>query len=366
MSTALLLLTVLLSSIVSARAVVPQALDGLLENGNFEQAPKPGKINKTVIMGKHALPGWTIRGLVEYVSGGPQPGGMFFAVAHGVHAVRLGNEASISQNISVKRGSLYSLTFSASRTCAQDEVLRVSVPPLSGDLPLQTLYSSDGGDTYAWGFTAASATVEVIFHNTGVQEDAACGPLLDAVAIKELFPPKPTRGNLVKNGGFEEGPHVFKNGSHGVLLPPKQLDVTSPLPGWIIESLKAVRYVDSAHFVVPSGISAVELVAGRESAIAQVVRTVAGKAYKLSFLVGDAKNGCHGSMTVVAFAAKGVANVPFVSSGKGEFKPATLTFEAISDRTRITFFSSFYHTKVSDPGSLCGPVIDDVRVYPVS
>lgn len=166
----------------------------MLANGNFEISPRKEKLNRTVIVGKHSLPSWMIHGLVEYVSGGPQPGGMYFAVAHGVHAVRLGNDASISQNVTVTPGSLYALTFSATRTCAQDEVLRVAVPPLSGDLPIQTLYSSTGGDTYAWGFRPTTVVVQVIFHNTGVQEDPACGPLLDAVAIKELFPPMPTRG----------------------------------------------------------------------------------------------------------------------------------------------------------------------------
>lgn len=151
-------------------------------------------------MGRYALPNWEIHGLVEYISGGPQPGGMFFAVAHGIHAVRLGNEASISQSIPVKQGSLYSLTFGSSRTCAQEEVLRISVLPLSGDLSLQTLYSSDGGDTYAWGFKATSSVAKVTFHNPGIQEDPACGPLLDAVAIKELFPPMPTKG--IKDSPF--------------------------------------------------------------------------------------------------------------------------------------------------------------------
>jgi hypothetical protein len=166
---------------------------GYLDNGNFEEQPKPTDLKKTVLVGKYALPKWEIDGLVEYISGGPQPGGMFFAVAHGVHAVRLGNEASISQTIKVKPGSLYALTFGASRTCAQEEVLSVIVLPQKGDLPLQTLYSSNGGDTYAWGFIPISDTVTVKFHNPGVQEDPACGPLLDAVAIKELFPPRPTR-----------------------------------------------------------------------------------------------------------------------------------------------------------------------------
>ncbi|KAL8226932.1 hypothetical protein R6Q57_016764 [Mikania cordata] len=71
---------------------------------------------------KNALPKWEITGLVEYIHGGPQPGGVYFPVAHGVHAVRLGNEATISQTITVKAGSLYAVTFGASRTCAQEEV----------------------------------------------------------------------------------------------------------------------------------------------------------------------------------------------------------------------------------------------------
>ncbi|EYU20209.1 hypothetical protein ABFS82_14G167300 [Erythranthe guttata] len=344
----------------------PPPFEGLLPNGNFEEKPSPKDIKKTVLQGKHALPKWEINGFVEYISGGPQPGGMYFAVAHGVHAVRLGNEASISQTIPVKNGSLYALTFGASRTCAQDEVLRVSVPPQTGDLPLATLYSSNGGDTYAWGFRANSNYVKVIFHNTGMQEDPACGPLLDAVAIKELFPPKPSRVNLVKNEGFEEGPHLLMNSSHGVLLPPKQEDLTSPLPGWIIESLKAVKFIDAKHFNVPFGKSAVELVAGRESAIAQIIRTVPNKVYNLSFVVGDAKNGCHGSMLVEAFAAKTTAKAPFKSEGKGKFSTYSFQFTAVSDRTRLTFFSSFYHTRIDDFGSLCGPVLDEVRVFPAA
>ncbi|KAL5827357.1 hypothetical protein ACOSQ3_019199 [Xanthoceras sorbifolium] len=336
--------------------------EGYLENGNFEEQPKPSDLKGTKLVGKGALPKWEINGFVEYIHGGPQPGGMYFAVSHGVHAVRLGNEASISQTIPVKPGSLYALTFGASRTCAQDEVLRVSVPTQSGDLPLQTLYSSDGGDVYAWGFKAKSHTVTVTFHNPGVQEDPACGPLIDAVAIKELFPPMPTRDNLVKNPDFEEGPHRLMNSTNGVLLPPKQEDLTSPLPGWMIESLKAVKFIDAKHFNVPSGRAAVELVAGRESAIAQTLRTTPKTTYTLTFTVGDAKNGCHGSMMVEAFAAKETLKVPFESKGKGEFKTASFKFKAEEPRTRITFYSSYYHTKADFSGSLCGPVLDNVKV----
>lgn len=57
------------------------------------------------------MPNWEIIGLVEYVCGGPQPGGFFFAIPGGALAVRLGNEASISQNVAVTVGEIYSLTF---------------------------------------------------------------------------------------------------------------------------------------------------------------------------------------------------------------------------------------------------------------
>lgn len=173
-------------------------------------------------------------------------------------------------------------------------------------------------------------------------------------------------GNLVKNGGFEEGPHRLVNSTQGVLLPPKQEDLTSPLPGWIIESLKAVKFIVSKYFNVPFGHAAIELVAGKESAIAQVIRTSPGQTYSLSFVVGDAKNDCHGAMMVEAFAARDTLKVPHNSVGGGHFKRTSFKFKAVEARTRITFFSGFYHSKKTDIGSLCGPVIDEIVVSHVA
>ncbi|PWA73433.1 Galactose-binding domain-like protein [Artemisia annua] len=364
----LLFLCILFVSTISysqaaTRAKTPY-LDGFLANGNFEQGPSRANLKKTVIIGKHSLPKWEISGMVEYVSGGPQSNGFYFAIPRGAHAARLGNEGSISQTINVKAGMVYSLTFSATRTCAQEEVLRISASGRTSDLPIQTLYSSDGGDTYAYAFNATSSKVTVTFHNPGIQEDPACGPLLDAIAIKEMRPPRYTAGNLVKNGGFENGPHVFKNYSTGVLLLPKIHDTTSSLPAWIIESLKPAKYIDSKHFIVPKGAAAIELVGGRETAIAQIIRTVPNKVYSLSFIIGDAKNDCHGSMMVEAFAGKDTVKAKYESQAKGGSKTVSLKFTATSARTRLTFYSSFYHTKLSDYGHFCGPVLDDVRVWP--
>ncbi|XP_068340390.1 protein TEEBE-like [Pyrus communis] len=247
-----------------------------------------------------------------------------------------------------------------------DEVLIVSVPGQSADHSLQTVFNSNGGETYAWAFKAMSKVVKVTFHNPGVQEDPACGPLLDVIAIKQILPVKYVKGKLVKNGGFEISPHVFKNFSTGILILPKVKNLYSPLPGWIIESLKPVKYNDSKHFSVSRGLAAIELVVGREIAIAQIIRTIPNKFYNLIFTIGDAKNGCHRSMMVEAFAGKETLKVPFVSEGKGGFKTAILKFQATSFRTRLTFYSAYYHTKLDDYGHMCGLVLDNVIVFPVA
>ncbi|XP_021724297.1 uncharacterized protein LOC110691653 [Chenopodium quinoa] len=360
-----MLIVLISSSSYFASPVNTAPRDGLLPNGNFEEGPKPSNLNKKVIVGKYSLPKWVKKGLVQYISGGPQPGGFYFVVPRGVHAIRLGNQASISQFLKVKKGSFYSLTFSATKTCIEEEVLRVSASKETTYLPIQTMYSSDGGDTYAWAFQATSNIVKVTFYNPHVQDDPTCGPLLDAIAIKEMLPlPKPI-GNIVKNGDFEIGPHVFNNFSTGVLISPHSMDVVSPLPGWIVESLKPVKYVDSAHFFVPSGSAAIELIGGRESAIAQIIRTTPNKHYLLTFTIGDAENGCTGPMMVEAFAAMENVVAHHESHGKGSFTHASLKFQAMSFRTRLTFWSSMYHTKANDFGSMCGPVLDDVKVVPL-
>ncbi|GAA0159995.1 hypothetical protein LIER_16651 [Lithospermum erythrorhizon] len=345
-------------------------IDGLLPNGNFEVGPKASEMKGTKVVNPHAIPNWELSGFVEYIKAGQKQGDMLLIVPQGAFAIRLGDEASIKTNIKVKKGNVYSLSFGAARTCAQEEKLNVSVSPSSqahdwGVLPMQTMYSSDGWDSYAWGFIAESNQIEIVIHNTGKEKDPACGPLIDSVALKTLNPPRASKNNMLKNGNFEEGPYIFPNTTWGVLVPPHMEDDHSPLPGWIIESLKAVKYIDADHFAVPNGKRAIELVAGRESALAQVVRTVPGRFYDLMFSVGDAKNSCDGSMVVEAAAGRDILQIPYTSTAKGGFIRSQLRFKAVSSRTRIRFLSTFYHMKSDNSGSLCGPVIDDVRLVSI-
>uniref|UniRef100_A0A0D9W6N4 DUF642 domain-containing protein n=1 Tax=Leersia perrieri TaxID=77586 RepID=A0A0D9W6N4_9ORYZ len=338
--------------------------DGLVPNGNFEHGPSKSQLNGTVVTSRYAIPNWEISGFVEYIPSGHKEKDMLLAVPEGAYAVRLGNDATIRQRISVTRQMYYSVTFCAARTCAQGEKLNVSVTPESGVLPIQTVYTSTGWDSYSWAFKAKHSTVWLSIHNPGFEEDPACGPLIDLVAIKTLPPPHRITGTMLRNGDFEEGPYIFPGTPWGVLLPPVDEDVHSPLPGWMVMSYtKVVKYVDSAHHAVPRGARAVELVAGRECALLQEVATVPGRRYNLSFAVGDVGNGCVGSLAVDAYAATATAKVPYESRGAGGHKRAGFVFAAVANRTRVVFHSSNYHTK-SD-GTLCGPVLDDVSLVSV-
>ena len=133
----------------------------------------------------------------------------------------------------------------------------------------------------------------------------------------------------------------------------------------MVESLKTVKYVDTEHFSIPQGRRAIELVAGKESAIAQVARTIIGKTYVLSFAVGDANNACKGSMVVEAFAGRDTLKVPYEWRGTGRFKRASIRFVAVSTRTRDMFYSTLYAMRSDDFSSLRGPVIDDVKLLSV-
>ncbi|KAL6903618.1 hypothetical protein ACP4OV_004431 [Aristida adscensionis] len=362
--------------LVCAAARAASAIsNGPLMNGNFEYPPNKWAMNGSVVTGENAIPYWKTSGYMELIGCGQKQGDMILTVPEGQHAVRLGNDASISQQLSVTRGSYYSFTFSASRTCSQDEKLRVSIIPgtQDGELPIQTVYTSCGWDSYSWAFIAESGLVTLtIHHDHGDDDDPACGPVVDAIAIKELHPPYATQDNLLKNGDFEEGPYIPESSPWGTLVPPKEEDDVSPLPGWKIMSFsKGVKYIDRQHFAVPKGNYAVELVSGAEAAIMQEADTPEGGWYKLSFIVGDAGNGCAASsdtspMQVRANAGREGTVVKINSQGSGGSQYAEFVFQAASSKTNVVFVSLGTHTKNDNSGTLCGPVIDAVKLVATS
>lgn len=339
----------------------------MLPNGNFEEPPATWAVVGNMIVGQNLLPKWTIGGLVEYVSSGDQGNGMLVVAPDNGHAVKLGNGGFISQRIQgLKKGSSYSLSFSVAKTCGKTENLNVTVTPYSRVFPLKTVYENNGWDTYAWGFKSVAETHELILRNPDddiIDPEPDCGPLIDGVAIKEISPlhSKVVKGDLITNGNFNQGPHDYLNGSNGVLLLPSDIN-HSPLPGWIIESSRPSKYIDSAHFSVPKGRGAVELLSGLESVLSQTVDTLPGKSHRLSFAVGDARNKCIGPMVVQVTVGDKTFRVPYESKGTGRFRMARFRFTPSFRTTRIAFMSLSYITKSDKSGSLCGPVVDRVHV----
>ncbi|KAL8511824.1 hypothetical protein ACS0TY_018311 [Phlomoides rotata] len=345
---------------LSAAAVVE---DGALANGDFETPPTGGFSSDGAISdGPASIPSWKTNGMVEVVESGQKQGGMILIVPEGAHAVRLGNDAEISQEVKVEKGALYSVTFSAARTCAQLESLNVSVPPASQNIDLQTLYSVQGWDSYAWAFQAEEEVARVVFRNPGMEDDPTCGPIIDDIAIKKLFVPQKPKDNAVLNGDFEEGPWMFRNESLGVLLPTNLDTETSSLPGWIVESNRAVRYIDSYHFSVPGGKRAIELLSGKEGIISQMVETKPNKPYKLTFSLGHATDACKQPLAVMAFAGDQAQTIHYTPDSNSTFQKANLNFTAKAERSHVAFYSVYYNTRTDDMSSLCGPVVDDVRV----
>lgn len=167
----------------------------MITNGNFETPPSGGFASDVLSDGSAAIPGWKTNGTVELVESGQKQGGMILIVPEGTHAARLGNDAEISQELTVEKGSIYSVTFSAARTCAQLESLNVSVPPTASQtIDLQTLYSVQGWDPYAWAFEALDSKVRLTFRNPGMEDDPTCGPIIDDIAMKKLFTPDRPKG----------------------------------------------------------------------------------------------------------------------------------------------------------------------------
>ncbi|KAG9448015.1 hypothetical protein H6P81_014143 [Aristolochia fimbriata] len=342
------------------------AEDGLLVNGDFETPPADGFPDSGLGEVTSAIPSWITNGTVELVEAGQKQGGMLLVVPQGLHAVRLGNDAELSQDIKVEKGSIYSVTFSAARTCAQLESINVSIASFSHEVDLQTLYNIEGWDLYALAFEVESDDERLTFRNTGMEDDPTCGPILDDIAIKKLFTPDKPKDNAVINGDFEEGPWMFRNTSLGVLLPTNLDEEVSSLPGWIVESNRAVRYVDSNHYTVPEGKRAVELLSGKEGIISQMVETTPEKQYSLTFSLGEAGDSCKQPLAVMAFAGDQAESFHYTPLGNASHQSQNLSFTAKAERTRIAFYSIYYNTRTDDKSSLCGPVIDEVKVWGAS
>ncbi|KAL0305503.1 UNVERIFIED_CONTAM: hypothetical protein Sradi_5967600 [Sesamum radiatum] len=64
----------------------------------------------------------------------------------------------------------------------------------------------------------------------------------------------------------------------------------------------------------------------------------------------------------MAFAGDQAQNIHYTPDSNSTFQTANLNFTSKAERTRVAFYSVYYNTRTDDMSSLCGPVVDDVRV----
>lgn len=330
-----------------------------LSNSNFSQGPPINATFQEVPVS--SLPGWHIQGTVQYI----QAGGNITLPDSG-RGVQLGKAGRISQAFSVDSGSVYSLTFSlasAGDNCSTIDLLNVAVSSQSASFLLEQKYS-DTWETHAWGFSAVGNQDNLTFSNQlseePVQQDPniTCGPVLDTIFLKKLSTTNASStGNLLTNGGFEEGPYVLPESSFGVLLEDITDTTTSPIPGWAVTG--TVKYIDAGHYLLPGGSNAaIELVGGVGAGVEQSVSSTVGSGYMLSFHMGDGKDLCLGNMSVQAKAGDGITNFTFTSTGNGTYDNFTMRFMAVSGSTNVSIVNLLRN---EDQNLIfCGPVIDNL------
>uniref|UniRef100_A0A0E0N2M3 DUF642 domain-containing protein n=1 Tax=Oryza rufipogon TaxID=4529 RepID=A0A0E0N2M3_ORYRU len=97
----------------------------------------------------------------------------------------------------------------------------------------------------------------------------------------------------------------------------------------MIESNRAVRFVDSDQYTVPQGKRAIELLSGKEGIISQMegiisqmVETTPQKEYSLTFTLGSAGDSCQPPMAVMAFAGDQAQNFHYSPMGNATSQAA--------------------------------------------
>jgi choice-of-anchor C domain-containing protein len=178
-------LAVLLLAAATPAAPVPKALVGLVTNGGFEEGPEVDRW-RSLDKGSDPIKGWVVtRGQIDYI-------GAFWEHGEGERSLDLHGSpgyGGVKQTLTLKKGRKYPVTFRMAGTPG-------GVPSEKGlwaAAGAKKKFTFDskgksnekmGWETKEWEFTADADEVELEF-STAEEADAAQGPTLDAVSVKE-------------------------------------------------------------------------------------------------------------------------------------------------------------------------------------
>jgi choice-of-anchor C domain-containing protein len=169
----------------------------------------------------------------------------------------------------------------------------------------------------------------------------------------------PIAGELVTNGSFEEGPEPDPAGPG---FTPIEAGSTV-IPGWTV-TRGSVDYI-GPYWQHADGKRSIDLNGNEPGAIAQTIRTRAGKRYRVTFSL--AGNNCGDADTpkraVVVSAAGSQAEFTFDTTGKSYedmgWVTKTWEFTATAAETTLEF------TSATEIPPACGPALDRVSVVEI-
>lgn len=335
----------------------------LLQNPDFESPPANLTGNSTspfmLLSQNNTVPGWTFEGTVQYVTAGQN-----ISLPGNGHAIQLCQDGKINQTF-IANGAItdYVLTLTVAaggRNCSNNADVVISVPDSTKVFSLKQHYGKETWESYghflgSWG---EEEPVNLVFQSQTAESNpnSTCWPVIDSLLLKSVGTLPDANDNLLPNGGFETGPDFLSNSTEGILLDENPSAVQSPLRPWSV--LGSVKYIDSKHFFVPQGNTAIEIVSGVSAGIQTAVILKEGSKYNLEFTLGDANDTCVGDFIVGAQAGSTTKNFSLASNGTGSAKKFSVAFMANPSTTPISFLS--YTTSQTRDGVHCGPVVDDV------
>jgi choice-of-anchor C domain-containing protein len=173
------------------------------------------------------------------------------------------------------------------------------------------------------------------------------------------LPPCDPAVNLIVNGSFENGINV-PGGGFDTLY-----DGSPNMTGWSIDS-GSIDRVHSGYWQSSNGNISLDMDGASPGAISQVIPTVAGQMYRVSFDMAGNTAGAPGIKTMdvvaiemVALSLVGSYSASFDTAGKSYtnmgWEAKSFDFMASSASTKIKFSST-------TNGTYYGPALDNVRV----
>jgi choice-of-anchor C domain-containing protein len=172
---------------VCAFAAAGAAYGAAFSNGSFEAGTDPGASFSNLTAGATDVTGWVVRSSdIDYI-------GLYWTAADGSRSLDLSGGAAggIEQTFDTLPGRTYRVSFYLAGNAGCGSTVKNLDVGATGNPTQQYSFDTTGHSTASMGwqletytFVATGASTTLFFQS---QEQSACGPALDAVALEEVY-----------------------------------------------------------------------------------------------------------------------------------------------------------------------------------